>query len=105
MANGERVAAAGPLDTMRPRLPEILDSRPMAILGLRAKMAEMNPSSLNSSAAAPRRFILLPEESIDGRGQRPPIRRYYLSSVGRRPGRSRAGVAAVRNARELGRLD
>jgi hypothetical protein len=76
----------------------------MAAVWLRAKMIEMNPSSLNSSAASPRRFILLPEESVDGRGQRPPIRRYYLSSVGRRPGTSRAGVAAVRNARELGRV-
>jgi hypothetical protein len=72
---------------------------------LRARMIEMNPSSLNSSAASPRRFILLPEESVDGRGQRRPIRRYYLSSVGRRPGTSRADVAAARNARELGRLD
>lgn len=77
----------------------------MAPIAPRAKMTEMNPSSLNSSAASPRRFILLPEESVDGRGQRPPVRRYYLSSVGRRPGTSRADVAAVRNARELGRLD
>jgi hypothetical protein len=77
----------------------------MARVVLRAKMVEMNPSSLNSSSASPRRFILLPEESVDGGGQRPPIRRYYLSSVGRRPGRSRVDVAAVRNARELGRLD
>ena len=77
----------------------------MALARPRAKMAEMNPSSLNSSSASPRRFILLPEESVDGRGQRPPIRRYYLSSVGWRPGTSGADVAAVRNARELGRLD
>jgi hypothetical protein len=68
-------------------------------------MAEMNPSSLNSSAVSPQRFILLPEESVDGRSQRPPIRRYYHSSVGRRPGTSRADVAVDRNARELGRLD
>ena len=77
----------------------------MATSRLRAKMIAMNPSSLNSSSASPRRFILLPEESVDGRGQRPPIRRYYLSSVGRRPGISGVDVAAVRNARELGRLD
>jgi len=77
----------------------------MAAMRLRAKIVAMNPSSLNSSAAPPRRFILLPEESVDGRGRRPPIRRYYLSSVGRRPGASRADVAAVRNARELGRVD
>jgi hypothetical protein len=77
----------------------------MATMELRAKMIEMNPSSLNSSSAIPRRFILLPEESVDGRGQRPPIRRYYLSSVGRRPGRRRADVAAAQNARELGRVD
>jgi hypothetical protein len=77
----------------------------MAGVRLRAKMIEMNPSSLNSSAASPRRFILLPEESVDGRGQRPRVRRYYLSRVGPRPGASRAGVAAVRHARELGRVD
>jgi hypothetical protein len=77
----------------------------MAAARLRAKMIEMNPSSLNSSSASLRRFILLPEESMDGSGQRPPVRRYYLSSVGRRPGTSRADVAAVRNARELGRVD
>jgi hypothetical protein len=77
----------------------------MAVVRLRAKMIEMNPSSLNSSTASPRRFILLPEESVDRRGQRPPIRRYYLSSVGRRPGTSRVDVAAAQNARELGRLD
>jgi hypothetical protein len=77
----------------------------MARVALRAKIVAMNPSSLNSSTASPRRFILLPEESVDGSGLRPPIRRYYLSSVGRRPGMSGADVAAVRNARELGRLD
>jgi hypothetical protein len=59
----------------------------MAAERLRAKMIEMNPSSLNSSTASPRWFILLPEESVDGRGQR------------------RVGVTAAQNARELGRLD
>jgi hypothetical protein len=36
----------------------------MAAERLRVKMIEMNPSSLNSSSASPRRFILLPEEPV-----------------------------------------
>ncbi len=42
---------------------------------------------------------------MNGPGQGPRIRRYQLTSVGRRPGVNGVDVARVRIARELGRLD
>ena len=52
--------------------------------------------------APPRRFILLPEESVNGQGRRPRIRRYRLTSVGQGPCASRADIAMARIASELG---
>ena len=69
-----------------------------------AKIPAMQSPSLNTTSASPRRFILLPEESVDGHGQRPRIRRYRLTSVGRRPGLHGVDVATARIARESGRL-
>jgi hypothetical protein len=45
----------------------------------------MNSANPNTISHASRRFILLPEESVNGHGQRPRIRRYQLTSVGQRP--------------------
>ena len=67
-------------------------------------MHRMNRSGLNVSISSPRRFLLLPQESVDGPSQGPRIRRYKLTSVGRRPGVNGVDIATVRNARELGRL-
>jgi hypothetical protein len=69
-----------------------------------AKMTPMQSSSPSNPSASPRRFILLPEESVDGHGQRPRIRRYRLTSVGRRPDLNGVDVATARIARESGRL-
>ncbi len=66
-------------------------------------MLAMNPPSTNASPNSPRRFLLLPEESVDGHGQRPRIRRYQLSSVGQRPAPNGVDVASARIAGELGR--
>jgi len=71
-------------------------------------MLTMNRSATNSSVSSPRRFILLPEESVDAPHNGPRIRRYQLTSVGQ-GGRRRAGIgnvdlATARIARELGRL-
>jgi hypothetical protein len=67
-------------------------------------MLDMNRSGLHVSISSPRRFLLLPQESVDGPSQGPRIRRYKLTSVGRRPGVNGVDIATVRNARELGRL-
>jgi hypothetical protein len=72
-------------------------------------MLDMNRSAANQSVSPPRRFILLPEETVDGSGHGPRIRRYQLTSVGQGAGRRRAGVSGVdlaraRTAREVGRL-
>jgi hypothetical protein len=63
----------------------------------------MTPPRFNVSSQAPRRFILLPEETADGSSQRPRIRRYQLSSVGQRPGLDDVEIALARIACELGR--
>jgi hypothetical protein len=63
----------------------------------------MNPPRLNSSSS-PRRFILLREESVDGYGKRPRIRRYQLASVGHRPALNQVDLATARFARELDHL-
>jgi len=67
-------------------------------------MLAMNRPDLKASSSSPRRFLLLPQESVDGPSQGPRIRRYKLTSVGRRPGVNGVDIATVRNARELGRL-
>jgi hypothetical protein len=67
-------------------------------------MLSMNSSDFNLNISSPRRFLLLPQESVDGPSQGPRIRRYKLTSVGRRPGVNGVDIATVRNARELGRL-
>jgi hypothetical protein len=71
-------------------------------------MLSMNRSATNSSVSSPRRFILLPEESVDAPKSGPRIRRYQLTSVGqggrRRAGFSNVDVAMARIARDLGRL-
>jgi hypothetical protein len=67
-------------------------------------MLAMDRSLLKTNISSPRRFLLLPQESVDGPGQGPRIRRYQLTSVGTRPGMNGVDVATVRIARELGRL-
>jgi len=67
-------------------------------------MVSMNRAVLSANLSSPRRFLLLPQESVDGPSQGPRIRRYQLASVGRRPGINGVDLATVRNARELGRL-
>jgi hypothetical protein len=68
-------------------------------------MLDMNPPPSNPSSASPRRFILLPEESVNGHAQRPRVRRYQLSSVGQRPAASEVDFAMARIARELDPVD
>jgi len=64
----------------------------------------VNRSVLSANLSSPRRFLLLPQESVDAPSQGPRIRRYQLTSVGRRPGVNGVDIATVRIARELGRL-
>jgi hypothetical protein len=70
-------------------------------------MATMKRSAATSSVSPPRRFILLPEETVDGSTPGRRIRRYRLTSVGggagrRREGMSGAEAAPVRIGRALG---
>jgi hypothetical protein len=67
-------------------------------------MPAMTRSVLTANVLSPRRFLLLPQESVDGPSQGPRIRRYQLTSVGRRPGVHGVDIAKVRIARELSRL-
>ncbi|HEV3321765.1 MAG TPA: hypothetical protein VG147_06170 [Solirubrobacteraceae bacterium] len=46
----------------------------------------MTRSLSNSMPSTPRRFLLLPEESLATPGRGPRIRRYRLASVARRSG-------------------
>ncbi|HST55343.1 MAG TPA: hypothetical protein VLJ42_05545 [Solirubrobacteraceae bacterium] len=55
-------------------------------------------------ASPPRRYVLLPEESADVSSQGPRIRRYRLSSVGRRPGLDGINPPAMRVAGEASHL-
>jgi hypothetical protein len=64
-------------------------------------MLAMNPQRTNTRVSSPRRFILLQEESVDVRGQRPRIRRYQLTNVGQRPGLNGVDVATARSRRDL----
>ena len=88
---------------------DILDRRPKASGGSRAKMHVMNRSAANPSVPPPRRFILLPEETATGASHGPRIRRYTLTSVGQGAGRQRirlsgTDLATAGIAREFGRL-
>ncbi len=82
---------------------DILDGGPKAAGWFVAKLVSMNRPPLKN-VRSPRRFLLLPQESVDGPGNGPRIRRYQLSSVGRRPGVNGVDVAKVRIAREVDRL-
>ncbi|MGO8904242.1 MAG: hypothetical protein ACLQMH_01295 [Solirubrobacteraceae bacterium] len=64
----------------------------------------MNRPVFNSNVSAPRRFLLLPAESVDGPANGPRIRRYQLTSVGRCPAVGGDDVARARTAREVDRL-
>ena len=61
----------------------------------------MSPSSSSPSEQPSRRFLLLPEQTGQAEGQRPPIRRYRLASIARS---GRPDIAAARLAGELRRL-
>ena len=67
-------------------------------------MLAMNRSAPKSNLSASRRFFLLPEESVDGPSRGPRIRRYQLTSVGRRRNVTEADSAAIVMARECSRL-
>jgi hypothetical protein len=58
-------------------------------------MLLMNRSAANTSVSSPRRFILLPEETVDAPHDGPRIRRYQLTSLGQGAGRRRAGISSV----------
>ncbi len=69
----------------------------------------MNLSALSASVSSRRRFVLLPEEPLDVRQQRPRVRRYQLASVARGAGARCSGTSALDSAtaelvRELGGL-
>ena len=64
----------------------------------------MSPSSSSPSEQPSRRFLLLPEQTGQAEGQRPPIRRYRLASIARSGRPEGADIAAARLAGELRRL-
>jgi hypothetical protein len=66
-------------------------------------MMLMNRPIQNPAAGPPRRFLLLPEEATDAAGRDPRVRRYRLTSIGRRSG-SGLDLATARLVSELGRL-
>jgi hypothetical protein len=53
----------------------------------------MQPSRITPSAAPARRFLLLPEDSLEESVSRPRIRRYQLAAVSPRAGRHTGRVA------------
>lgn len=63
----------------------------------------MHNSLSNSPASASRRFLLLPEESTMGGGERPRVRRYRLASISRRSAGG-TDIASARLSGDLGRL-
>ena len=75
----------------------------------RATMVYVNRLAANSSPSAPRRFILLPEETALGEPKGPRTRRYKLASVGLGAGRLRTGSSSAEPgafiAHGFGRLD
>jgi hypothetical protein len=88
-------------DTLR---ADILDRGPKAESASRANMLDMNQPASKSRLSRPRRFLLLPEESGDRTSRGPRIRRYQLTSVGRRLGVDEGDLATALVARELGPL-
>jgi hypothetical protein len=80
---------------------DILDGGPSADGAGLGNMLDMHRPVLNANVSAPRRFLLLPQESVDGPSRGPRIRRYQLTSVGRRPGVNGVDFARVRIAREV----
>jgi hypothetical protein len=89
------------------RAADILDFRPKAKYPPCANILAMNRLAANSIVSPPRRFILLPEETVGGSSQGPRIRRYRLTSVGQGADRRRglgADIAMARMAREFGRV-
>jgi hypothetical protein len=99
-----RIRGASDRLTLDTRGFNILDGGPKAEGALTANMLTMHRPVLNANISSPRRFLLLPQESVDDPGQGPRIRRYQLTSVGRRPGMNGVDIATVRIARERGRL-
>jgi len=83
---------------------DILDYGPKANRALRANLLNMNRPASKPSLATPRRFLLLPEESVDGPSRGPRIRRYQLASVGRRREANGVDIATTLIAREFSRL-
>ena len=78
----------------------ILDCGPKATGARCANMLAMNRSAANSSVSSPRRFILLPEESVDG--PRPRTAYPPLPADQRRAGRGRAACSAASISRRHG---
>jgi hypothetical protein len=83
---------------------DILDLRPKAPSPSGANILAMSPSSSSHSEQPSRRFLLLPEQTGQGEGQRPSIRRYRLASIARSGRPEGADIAAARLAGELQRL-
>jgi hypothetical protein len=84
-------------------IDRILDLRPKAAPTWYANILAMNTSPANSMASPPRRFVLLPEESMDAPSQGVRIRRYRLTSVARRRTIDGA-LPAARAAGDIGQL-
>jgi hypothetical protein len=81
-----------------------LDWGPKAIAPGDVNMTAMEKPMDKALASAPRRFLLLPEESVERASHARRIRRYKLISIGQRPAVTGAGLATGRLAGELGRL-
>ncbi|HEV2982208.1 MAG TPA: hypothetical protein VGX51_12300 [Solirubrobacteraceae bacterium] len=66
----------------------------------------MQSSRITPSASSARRFLLLPEDSLEAGSRRPRIRRYQLAAVSPRGGRppGRAAAAHVRGDDAAGRI-
>jgi hypothetical protein len=56
----------------------------------------MQPSRITPSASPSRRFLLLPEDSLEAGSRRPRIRRYQLAALSPRGGRAAGRAATVR---------
>jgi|HubBroStandDraft_2_1064218.scaffolds.fasta_scaffold1613822_1 hypothetical protein len=67
-------------------------------------MVVMNRPVQSSIESSSRRFLLLPEDGVQTSARRPQIRRYRLTSIGRRGALNGTDLATARIAGELSRL-
>jgi hypothetical protein len=81
-----RCAAGSPNGHQRDPSSTDFGPRSKGAKGVVGQYRPMTRSLSNSMPSTPRRFLLLPEESLNAPGRGPRIRRYRLASVARRSG-------------------